>query len=108
MSATKNLDGFLKNCIIAFHILNSVADSVYGHDVQKSENTDKYFAPENISTGQKDRLVFCIADHDHCIHQCILVIWGKNDGLIIRNVMKVDHGDLPVINMETQLRIPLE
>jgi hypothetical protein len=101
MPVPKNLDGFLKNRIIALHVLYPVPDPVYGHNIQKCENTDQHFALENIGAGQEDSLKFGITNHNHRIHQGVLVIWGENDGLINWNVMKVDYADLPVIYPET-------
>jgi hypothetical protein len=101
MPVPQNLDGFLKNFIIALHVLYPVPDSVYGHNIQKCENTDQHFTLENIGSGQEDSLEFRTTDHNHRIHQGVLVIWGENDWLINRNVMKIDHADLPVIYPET-------
>jgi hypothetical protein len=108
MPVPENLDGFLKNCIIAFHILYPVPDPVYGHNIQKRKNADQHFSLENIGAGQEDSLEFRITNHDHRIHQGILVIWGEYDGLINWNVMKIDHADLPVIYPETKFYISLE
>ncbi len=99
---------FIKYHIIFFDILNSVTNPVNRHDIQVGQKPDEPLSLEYICPGKKNILERCIAYQYHCIHECILVIRGKNDRLVFRNILPVDHFDLPVKDMKAKFGILLK